>query len=75
MDCAQRLAAILRSRVVKPVDVVAVTIKNCPEAPTSFQAAWILGAAIARHFSKGNSELRPVKHKTPPFQVGSFKLL
>jgi len=43
---AQRLASVLRDKGVKPGDVVAVTMNNCPEVPASFQAAWILGAAI-----------------------------
>ena len=46
LNYAQRLAAVLRDRGVKPGDVVAVTMNNCPEVPASFQAAWILGAAI-----------------------------
>lgn len=46
IEYAQRLAAVLRDRGVKPGDVVAVTMNNCPEVPASFQAAWILGAAI-----------------------------
>lgn len=43
---AQRLAAVLRQKGVKAGDVVAVTMNNCPEVSASFQAAWILGAAI-----------------------------
>lgn len=46
MKYAQRLAAVLRHYGVKSGDVVAVTMNNCPEISASFQAAWILGAAI-----------------------------
>jgi long-chain acyl-CoA synthetase len=46
MRYAQCLAAVLRDNGVKPGDVVAIKMNNCPDVPASFQAAWILGAAI-----------------------------
>ena len=46
MHYSQRLASVLWERGVRAGDVVAVTMNNCPEVPASFQAAWILGAAI-----------------------------
>ena len=46
MRYAQCLASVLRENGVKPGDVVAVTMNNCPEILASFRAAWILGAAI-----------------------------
>jgi long-chain acyl-CoA synthetase len=46
MRYAQRLASVLRDYGVKPGQIVAVTMNNCPEISASFQAAWIIGAAI-----------------------------
>jgi len=46
MRYGQCLAAVLRDKGVGAGDIVAVTMNNCPEVPASFQAAWILGAAI-----------------------------
>jgi long-chain acyl-CoA synthetase len=46
MRYAQCLASVLMDKGVKPGEVVAVTMNNCPEVSSAFQAAWIIGAAI-----------------------------